>query len=103
MGNDALVPTPDAPAEYTDEKDKWIKEDEQTIPEPIDILARCRDKIDIRTRLETRASAMAKAIAKPSLVLVPRPNSSIKTLYVISTVDIRMESNHPQATPVNIT
>ena len=34
MGNDAILPT-DTPAEYTDEKDKWVKEDQQTIPEPI--------------------------------------------------------------------
>ncbi|HET9054831.1 MAG TPA: DNA translocase FtsK, partial [Cyclobacteriaceae bacterium] len=35
MGNDAILATPDAPAEYSDDKDKWIKDDQQVIPEPV--------------------------------------------------------------------
>ena len=37
-------------------------------------------KNDVTTLLETRASAMANAMARPSLVLVPRPSSSMMTL-----------------------
>jgi hypothetical protein len=36
----------------------------------------------ISTLLETRASAIASAIAKPSRVLVPRPSSSTMALHV---------------------
>lgn len=35
MGNDAILATPEAPAEYNDDKDKWVKEEKQVIPEPI--------------------------------------------------------------------
>lgn len=34
MGNAAIVDN-DTPAEYNDEKDKWVKDDPQTIPEPV--------------------------------------------------------------------
>jgi hypothetical protein len=36
--------------------------------------------------LETRASAIARAIANPSRVLVPRPSSSMMALQCVSTI-----------------
>ncbi|MBL7835344.1 MAG: DNA translocase FtsK 4TM domain-containing protein [Cyclobacteriaceae bacterium] len=39
MGNDAILATPEAPAEYTDDKDKWVKEEKTAVTEPIVLVA----------------------------------------------------------------
>jgi DNA segregation ATPase FtsK/SpoIIIE, S-DNA-T family len=35
MGNDAILATSETPAEYTDDKDKWVKEEKTEVAEPI--------------------------------------------------------------------
>lgn len=61
MGNDAIVATPDAPAEYNDEKDKWIKEEQPVISEPVGLVTPPEPKVqptevtlDVEKPVETK-------------------------------------------------
>jgi hypothetical protein len=54
------------------------------------------------TLLETRASAIAKAMASPSLVLVPRPSSSTITLETIRFILELKERANIHATSIDV-
>jgi S-DNA-T family DNA segregation ATPase FtsK/SpoIIIE len=73
MGNDAILAGADSPAEYTDDKDKWIKED-QTIPEPVVLVKPPETKVpvnEVKLELEKQPETK-KEIKQPDFIVEER-------------------------------
>lgn len=70
MGNDNILVT-DAPAEYTDDKDKWVKEDTQVIPEPIVLVKPPETKVPVNEiKLDVEKPVETKKDNKPEPTFV---------------------------------
>lgn len=66
MGNDAILATPEAPAEYTDDKDKWVKEEKTVAAEPIVLVAPPEVKPPVNeVKLDLEKPAETKKENKP--------------------------------------
>lgn len=71
MGNDAILAT-DTPAEYTDDKDKWVKEEGQLMPEPIILVKPPETKLpvnDIKLDVEKPVETKKENKPEPAFII----------------------------------
>lgn len=72
MGNDAILPTTDVPAEYNDDKDKWVKEDTNVVPEPIVLVNPPETKLpvnEIKLDLEKPVETKKENKPEPAFII----------------------------------
>lgn len=66
MGNDAILPVTEAPAEYSDEKDKWVKEERPAVAEPVVLVTPPETKVPVNeVKLDVEKPLETKKDSKP--------------------------------------